>query len=226
NAKRYDILIALNELQKKLTEKDSLLIYYAGYGQLDDKGNGYWIPVDGGKDGKDNWLQNFRITDILNTTSAKHILVVADTCYSGGLILSSAPRLAAGISAEDRDKQLKDMVEKRSRTVLTSGSLQPVKSSGGSQSLFAIAFLDVLRANDEVLTGLRLYQEVSARVADAAAGQVPQYAPIQFAGHEAGDFVFVPVVKEYDAALPLLPRERSSIVCRLKASNAGSVTKR
>ena len=199
NAKRYDILIALNELQKKLTEKDSLLIYYAGHGQLDDKGTGYWVPVDGEKDGKANWIQNLRITDILNTTSAKHVLVVADTCYSGVLTLSSVARLAAGISVEDRDKQLKDMVEKRSRIAMTSGGLQPVKSGGGSQSLFAIAFLDVLRANDEVLTGLRLYQEVSARVAHAAVGQVPQYAPIQFAGHEAGDFVFVPVVKEYEA---------------------------
>jgi hypothetical protein len=135
-----------------------------------------------------------RITDILNTTSAKHVLVVADTCYSGALTLSSVARLAAGISDEDQVKQLKDMVEKRSRTALTSGSIQPVKSGGGSQSLFAIAFLDVLRANDEVLTG----QEVSARVAHATVGQVPQYAPIQFAGHEAGDFVFVPVVKEYE----------------------------
>jgi hypothetical protein len=225
NAKRYDILIALSELQKKLTENDSLLIYYAGHSQLDDKGNGYWIPVDGEKDGKANWIQNLRITDILNVTSAKHVLVVADS-YSGALTLSSVARLPAGISDEDRDKQLKDMVEKRSRTVLTSGSLHPVKSGGGSQSLFAIAFLEVLRANNEVLTGLRLYQEVSARVTHAAVGQAPQYAPIQFAGHEAGDFVFVPAAKEYDAALPLLPRERSSMVCRLKASNAGSITKR
>jgi hypothetical protein len=136
NAKRYDILIALNDLQKKLTENDSLLIYYVGHGQLDDKGNGYWVPVDGEKDGKANWIQNLRITDILNTISAKHVLVVADTYYSGALTLSSVARLPAGISGEDRDKQLKDMVEKRSRTALTSGSLQPMKSGSGSQSLF------------------------------------------------------------------------------------------
>src|SRR5687768_15327625 len=47
DATRYDILLALHELQKKMTEKDNLLIYYAGHGHLDDKGRGYWVPVDG-----------------------------------------------------------------------------------------------------------------------------------------------------------------------------------
>jgi caspase domain-containing protein/Sel1 repeat-containing protein len=192
NATRYDILIALNELQKKLTDKDSLLIYYAGHGHLDDKGRGYWVPVDGEKDGKANWISNLNITDILNTISAKHILVVADTCYSGALTLSSVARPAAGISGEDRDKWLKEMSEKRSRTVLISGGLKPLKIGAGSQSLFAKALLDVLRENDDILTGLHLYQKISAQVVHAAAKQVPQYAPIQFAGHEAGDFVFVP----------------------------------
>ena len=62
--------------------------------------------------------------------------------------------------------------------------------------MFATALLDVLTANDEVLEAQRLYRQVSARVALAAERyrfeQVPEYAPIQLAGHEAGDFFFVP----------------------------------
>jgi hypothetical protein len=192
NATRYEILKALHELQKKLTERDNLLIYYAGHGHLADKDRGYWVPIDGEKDSRTNWIANLNITDILNTISAEHVLVVADTCYAGALTQSSVAQLAADISDEDQDKQLKDISEKRSRTALTSGSIKPVNIAGGSHSLFAKAFLDVLRENDEILTGLRLYQKVSARVVQAAVDQSPQYAPIQFAGHEAGDFILVP----------------------------------
>jgi hypothetical protein len=89
------------------------------------------------------------------------------------------------------------MASKRSRTVLTSGGLAPVLDAGGGKhSVFAKALLDVLEANGEVLEAQRLYREVSARVALAAERfrfeQVPEYAPIQHAGHEAGDFFFVP----------------------------------
>jgi hypothetical protein len=88
NATRYDILTALNELQKKVTEKDNLLIYYNGYGYLDDKGRGYWVPVDGESGSMTNWIPNGQITEILNTISAKHILVVADNSYSAILTQS------------------------------------------------------------------------------------------------------------------------------------------
>ena len=49
---------------------------------------------------------------------------------------------------------------------------------------------------NDVLEGQRLFQELSAQVTWAAEAknfeQVPQYAPIKFAGHESGDFFFVP----------------------------------
>lgn len=203
NASRYDILRALNEVHKELTEKDNLLIYYAGHGYLDDRiGRGYWIPIDGEMDSNANWISTFAITDILNTIPARHVLVVADTCYAGALTRSALARLEAGMSDEARYNWLKIIAEKRSRTVLTSGDLKPVLDSvGGGHSVFARAFLDVLKENDEILEGQRVYQEVSARVAYAASAvmtdrgpieQVPQYAPIKFAGHESGDFLFVP----------------------------------
>ena len=89
------------------------------------------------------------------------------------------------------------MVEKRSRTALTSGGVAPVLDAGGGEhSIFAKAFIDILGANDEVIEGQRLFQEISARVTWAAEAkrfeQLPQYAPIKFGGHESGDFFFVP----------------------------------
>jgi hypothetical protein len=203
NASRYDILKALNDLRKELTEKDNLLIFYAGHGQLDEKiSRGYWVPTDGELDSNANWISTLAITDILSTMLARHILVVADTCYSGALTRSALARLEAGLSDEARYNWLKIMTEKRSRTALTSGDLKPVLDGGGGQhSVFAKALIDVLQENDDIIEGQRLYQQISARVAYAAAAvmtdagpleQVPQYAPIKYAGHESGDFLLVP----------------------------------
>jgi uncharacterized caspase-like protein len=198
NATRYDILQALNELRKELNEKDNLLIYYAGHGHLDTKiDRGYWVPVDGDVDSNVNWISTFSITDIISAISAIHVLVVADSCYSGALTRSTLARLEAGMSDEARAHWLKVVAAKRSRTVLSSGDLQPVlDSGGGDHSVFAKAFLDVLTTNTEILEGERLHREIAARVAYAASAaqveQVPQYAPIRYSGHEAGDFLFVP----------------------------------
>ena len=89
------------------------------------------------------------------------------------------------------------MASKRSRTALTSGGLAPVLDSGGGEhSIFAKALLDVLGNTTEPFEGQRLFQDLSARVAWAAEEQrfeqLPQYAPIKFAGHESGDFLLVP----------------------------------
>jgi len=198
NAGRYAILQALNELRNQLTEKDNLLIYYAGHGYLDEKINrAYWIPVDGQLDSNVDWIPTVAITDLVSAMSAKQILLVVDSCYSGALTRSALARLEAGMSDEARQHWLEVMAAKRSRTVLASGDVKPVLDIGGGQhSVFARAWLDVLTNNEDVLEGQRLYREIAARVAYAADAlkfeQVPQYAPIRFAGHESGDFLFVP----------------------------------
>jgi uncharacterized caspase-like protein len=198
DATRFDILQAFNEMRKTLTENDNLLIYYAGHGHYENKiERGYWVPVDGHTDSDVNWISTFAVTDILSAMSARHVLVVADSCYSGALTRSALARLEAGMTAEAREHWLKTIAEKRSRTVLSSGGLQPVlDSGGGDHSVFAKAFLDVLATNNEILEGQRLGLEVAARVSYAASAalvnQDPQYAPIRFAGHEAGDFVLLP----------------------------------
>lgn len=198
DANRYEILSKLNELRAKLNERDNLVIYYAGHGELDRVNDrGHWLPVDAEPDSTANWISNIQLTDILNAMSARHVMVVADSCYSGALTRSSLARLEAGMTSEAKSAWRKAMATKRSRTALTSGGEAPVLDSGGGQhSIFAKALLDVLQKNDDVLEGQRLFQEVSARVTWAAEErrfeQLPQYAPIKFGGHESGEFFFVP----------------------------------
>lgn len=198
NGTRYQILSELNKLRASLTEDDNLLVYYAGHGELDKVNmRGHWLPVDADADNTANWISTVAITDILNSMSAQHIMVVSDSCYSGAMTRSSLAQLDAGMASKQRNDWLKAMLKARSRTVLTSGGLQPVMDGGGGQhSVFAQAFIKALSGNSQLLEGQALYREVANNIvaiaADYGIEQVPEYAPIRHAGHEAGEFFFIP----------------------------------
>jgi uncharacterized caspase-like protein len=197
NASRLEMLSALNDMREKLGANDNLLIYYAGHGEL-DAGKGYWVPSDGVAGNPKTWISNAMVSDILNAMPAKHVLTVVDSCYSGTMTRSSAPSFDAGaMSAEKWSTWVKTMSNGRSRTALTSGGLQPVPDVGaGNHSYFARAFVNALQDNNKLLEAGRLYRTVSTSVAltsvKAPLPQNPQYAPIRFAGHESGEFFFLP----------------------------------
>ncbi len=215
NATRYDILSSLNAMREKLGKNDNLLIYYAGHGELDRVNfRGYWLPVDAEPKSPANWISNISVTDMLNAMAAKHVLVIADSCYSGAMTLSSVDQMEPGASDQQRLQWMKVIGNTRSRTVLSSGGLRPVMDAGGgNHSVFAKAVLDVLQANQDALEGQRLFREVSARVVYTALRykfeQIPQYAPIRFAGHEAGDFLFVPL-RQQESIAPMFGSNRLS----------------
>ncbi len=198
NGTRYQILSELNRLRATLSKDDNLLIYYAGHGELDKVNmRGHWLPVDADGDNTANWISTVAITDILNAMSVKHVMVVSDSCYSGAMTRSSLARLDAGLSNKQRHDWLKVMLKTRSRTVLTSGGLKPVMDGGGGKhSVFANAFIKALENNSDLLEGQALYREVANNIVAVAADygieQVPEYAPIRHAGHESGEFFFVP----------------------------------
>jgi peptidoglycan hydrolase-like protein with peptidoglycan-binding domain len=185
NATEEDIIGALTEMRRELAWDDNLLIYYAGHGWYDqDAEQGYWLPVDASEDNQAHWISNADITNALKALKAKHILVVADSCYSGTLARN------ANISLRGID-YIERIVKKKARTVLTSGGLEPVLDAGGEgHSVFARAFLAALEENDGVIDG----QEVFRRLRDpvvANAPQTPEYGEIRGAGHDGGDFIFV-----------------------------------
>ncbi len=197
NATRYDILSALNELRGRLGDKDNLLIYYAGHGELDQKNQrGHWLPVDAEPDSSANWISNVQVTDVVNAMTVRQLLVVADSCYAGTLTRAALGRLEAGMSEEERLRSMLLMARARSRMVMTSGGVEPVLDTvGGKHSAFAQSFIELLQRNDGVLTGQELFNLLRLRVVTVAdrveARQVPEYSPIRFAGHESGDFFFV-----------------------------------
>ena len=199
DANRYTILSALNGYREKLTSADNFLLYYAGHGELDAANDrSYWLPVDAGRSDSVNWISNVQITDILNSMEAKHVMVIADSCYSGQFQDRAFTTSGeGGRAAPLREKWLRLMIKTRSRTVITSGGTQPVlDSGGGSHSLFAGVLLDELQSNRQLLEGPVLFGRLATRVKGASQGlpidQSPEYAPIKFAGDLGAPFFFRP----------------------------------
>ncbi len=199
NADKNTLLTELNAFRETLTSKDNLIIYYAGHGELDQNSKrGYWLPVDASPAENSNWVSNKSITDTIDAMKAKHVLVVADSCYSGTLTRTAVPRREQQLTADLTTRWYKVVSNSRVRVVLSSGGVKPVYDSVGdsSHSLFARAFIDELSANQGILEAYDLYTNVQRKVSAVARAnniqQNPQYAPIKHAGHEAGEFFFLP----------------------------------
>ncbi len=198
NADRDTMLTALEEMRKKLTSKDNLLVYYAGHGLVDPENDqGYWVPVDGSADSAVRWISNASITDQIRAMTARNVMVIADSCYSGSLMRSGIVTLRSGLSAEKKALRLNEDVKVMTRVALSSGGLQPVIDSldNSKHSVFAKALLNVLRDNDELLDADSLATQVAHSVAIATQDnvqQVPRYAPLAAGGHQGGEFYFAP----------------------------------
>lgn len=194
---RYEVLSALNELRQQFGPEDRLLIYYAGHGELDRiNDRGHWLPVDAEADNPANWVSNIAITDMLNAMPAGHVLVIADSCYSGTMSRGALSLVDPALDPAARAAKLEQFTERRSRVVMTSGGIAPVLDNGGDgHSVFARALIDALERNQGAITGAELFDQLAPAVEQAAAAigfdQVPEYAPLRYAGHEAGDFLFV-----------------------------------
>jgi ankyrin repeat protein len=117
DADRAQIVTALANLRKRLSRRDNLLIYYAGHGWLDKEADeGYWLPVDAESDNPINWLSNSSITAVLRALEAKHVLIVADSCYSG--------KLGRGLHIRNiTPSYLTRIAGKKARSVLSSGGV-------------------------------------------------------------------------------------------------------
>lgn len=190
DATRAEILKAIYSYRNHLDDEDSLIIYYAGHGNLDEAADqGYWLPVDAAPNDPANWLSISSLNEQLRAMPAKHVLVVSDSCYSGKMTRGMFARPVTRQSPEERFEKLR---KNKSRTVLTSGGLEPVLDGSGAdgRSVFCGAFIKVLEDAPDTLAGGTLAEHVKRKV-KFNADQTPQYSPIRKTGHDDGDFIFV-----------------------------------
>ena len=200
-----EIISALNDYVATLRENDVLIVYYAGHGQLDTKNKrAFWIPVNGETERDTYWIPSYRVTDLVNKMKARKVLVISDSCYSGGLAADLSGVVSGvrpGLTGDGKTRAVDALWDVVSRTILTSGMLAPVLDDEGAgrakHSLFARALLEVLDEAKGVMTGDGLYTAVHARVVYRSQkmkfDQTPFYTGLAHAGHEGGDFLFVPL---------------------------------
>jgi len=187
----YDTTVnSLYDITNKLKSNDNLLIYYAGHGELEKAENrGYWLPVDASFELRSKWISNQRIVDRIKATKAKHVLLIADSCFSGTLMRS-------GITPEANEaideKYIERLKSKKTRLVITSGGNEPVvDSGGGDHSLFALKLIDTLKNNNTVINSQMLFENIRRYVVSNA-DQTPERAQVHKTGHDGGDFLFFP----------------------------------
>jgi Skp family chaperone for outer membrane proteins len=190
-ATRSGILFALSEYRAALTQNASLLIYFAGHGYRDqDNEKTYWLPSNAELNNPSNWIIADDITSAIRAIPARHILVVSDSCYSGGLTRDLVPRF----TSQQRDVFLEKMASRSSRSLLASGGLEPVADLGGrnTHSVFAAAFLQGLQEMEsDVFTADELFTNYIRLPVAGHSEQVPEYSMIRNSGSSDGDFIFV-----------------------------------
>ena len=183
-----EIIDSFQHLKKEVNDKTRLIIYYAGHGFYPaDEEEGYWIPRDGGDPATQRFfIPTSIILSKMKAIKSKHTLLITDSCFSGSLIRKS--RGAVVDSGFYRE-----LSEKRSRQIITSGGLEPVSDSGGgNHSVFAGNLLQILsETRGSPLSASELAIELRKSLKNAGVSQTPEYGRLYTADDENGEFFFV-----------------------------------
>jgi formylglycine-generating enzyme required for sulfatase activity len=187
-ATRRAIYGALRGLSAKARPEDSVLIYYAGHGDLDRQFNdGWWIPADATAGDPVTYLDNVTVQKAMSATAARHVLLISDSCYSGTLFGQ-----ARAMPPVINDKYYLSLFNEKSRWGMTSGNKTPVSDSGTEgHSVFAYQLIKALANNEKPYVST---QEIYTRIAPVIANnseQTPLCRPIRNTGDQGGEFVFV-----------------------------------
>lgn len=181
NPKREDIIASLDKLQQQITNKDNLLIFYAGHGHWNPgTSTGYWLPADAKKANTANWFRNSTLKDYIAGIKSKHTLLIADACFSGGIFKTRN-------AFSDASQAINKLYELPSRKAMTSGNLQTVPD----KSVFLEYLIKRLSSNTKkYISSGQLFSSFRTAVMNNSRN-TPRFGDIQNAGDEGGDFIFI-----------------------------------
>lgn len=224
----------IREKAMSLTEKDNLMVYYAGHGHLDElgTGDGYWIPIDGKADDPSSWIPHEQITKLMGNEKGKikSFILVADSCYSGSMMRSIKIEPPGRADDDTLTKRMLDGAGKRSRIIVSSGGNEPVPDHafGSKHSLFAHYFLEGLKENKKryldvgSLFNTKVKPEVEKRIK-----QKPLISRLTSAVDEDGIFLMtkaggeMPAPKvDLNAVNDKLQQEKAALQAQIQALTA------
>lgn len=160
---------------------DNVIIYYAGHGMYDPEfDEGAWIPVDAQEGQIDDYIPNSRLVKYLNAINVKHLVLIADACFSGALFVSGDV-----VQFAKNDDTLP------SRWGFSSGNIEYVMDgTPGKHSPFAEALLTNLSNTSSVEIPIsELISTVSTQVRSLTK-QSPIGRPLAVKGNAGGEFIF------------------------------------
>jgi hypothetical protein len=180
NPTREEIIDQFDRLAEIITDKDNLLIFYAGHGQYDKaKDFGFWLPADAKIESRSAWIANSTIKDYAGAIKSKHTLLISDACFGGSIFKTR--------SVGSVVLRFNDAYSNNSRKALTSGNLMEVPD----QSIFIKYLLKSLSENKDLfLSSSALFARIYEPITNNAIA-TPQFGVIQSAGDEGGDFIFI-----------------------------------
>ena len=190
DATRDEIFSKFEELARKTTDKDYVLIYYSGHGKRVNN-NSYWIPVNASLNSRSSWvgikeIENFYVPSghIPPDIKAHHLAVVADSCYFAVK--------GKGISSfsDNENSHFKTLLKSRTRIVMSSGSAQRVEDNkqGSRHSTFANVILTELKNNTKYIRLRKIFDTVEVALSGK---QIANYETMREWGDMGGDLVFV-----------------------------------
>ena len=181
NPSRDEIYDRLDELSAKITEKDNLLIFYAGHGYWDkDAEIGYWLPSDAEEGKKRDWMRNSAVTEYVREIKSHHTLLVTDACFGGSIFKTRK-------AFKDASMAINKLYDLPSRKAMTSGTLTEVPD----KSVFMKYFLKHLDGNEEDhIASEQVFYNIKPAVLNNSPN-TPQFGVMQSTGDEGGDFIFI-----------------------------------
>jgi hypothetical protein len=190
DATRGEILSVFNEIYRRVKPKDSVLIYYAGHGYLnEDTREAYWIPVDAQGHDETNYLSNETIKRKLGVIAdkASHVLLVSDSCFSGTLV-----RGAYVEPPKTTVDYYRKIAKRKSVQVVAAGGKEFVdddyRSTGHSP--FTYFFIKELQDNTDPYLALNEFAADIAKNVANNVRQTPVLGRPYGAGDENGEFIF------------------------------------
>jgi formylglycine-generating enzyme len=163
----------LSQLGQDETIRDNLLVYFAGHGYFDRAYQlGYLVPCDGDIDAHNtphNCITNDELIKMLKPIKLHQLLVVSDSCFSGGLLMDSTRKIGTYDTQEDTPEFAKRLSEKKCRWIIASALLTHASDGGfyEQNSPFAKRFVTILKQNDQkLLSSKRLLLDLEESVSE------------------------------------------------------------
>lgn len=190
-ATRQEIMASfLSYANGGISPDDRIIVFFAGHGttHTGNRGDvGFLVPYDGDSDELSSLIRWDELTRNSELIEAKHILFVMDACYGGLAITRTLPSGSM--------RFLKDMLQRKSRQVLTAGKAnETVSDSGGpipEHSIFTGHFLEGLQGKAATEEGVITANGIMAYIYDHVSKDPNSYQTPHYGFFDGdGDFIF------------------------------------